>query len=131
VATNIPGDQVFENGGPSSPSNFFKAIADLRDAVTTLPYDPTKIQTVSNNLTAVLGNLNAVLAELGGRQAGLSALTDTLSGFNVSLQGLQNAQQATDYPTAAVEYASDQTAQSATLSSMAKIAKTNLFDYLA
>jgi flagellar hook-associated protein 3 FlgL len=129
VTTNIPGDQVFENGGPGSASNFFQAIADLRDGITS--NNTAQIQTASNNLTTVLGNLNQVLSELGGRQAGLSALTDTLSGFNVSLQSIQSTQQATDYPTAAVEYASDQTAQSATLSAMAKISKTNLFDYLA
>jgi flagellar hook-associated protein 3 FlgL len=129
VATNIPGDQVFEKGGPASSSNFFQVLADLREGLTT--NDTPKIQTASDNLNSVLDNLNQVLAELGGRQAGLSALKDTLSGFNVSLQGLQNTQQETDYPKAAVEYASDQTAQSATLSSMAKISKTNLFDYLA
>lgn len=129
VTTNIPGDQVFENGGPGSTSNFFQAIADLRDGITS--NNTAQIQTASNNLTTVLGNLNQVLAELGGRQAGLTALTDTLSGFNVSLQSIQSTQQATDYPKAAVEYASDQTAQAATLSSMAKISKTNLFDYLA
>lgn len=128
VATNIPGDQVFENGGPGSSSNFFQAIADLRVGITN--NNPAQIQTAANNLTSVLGNLNQVLAELGGRQAGLSALTDMLSGFNVSLQSLQSTQQATDYPKAAVEYSSDQTALSATVSSMAKISKTNLFDYL-
>jgi flagellar hook-associated protein 3 FlgL len=129
VTTNIPGNQVFENGGPGSTSNFFQAIADLRDGITS--NNTAQIQTASSNLTTVLDNLNQVLSMLGGRQAGLSALTDTLSGFNVSLQGLQNTQQATDYPKAAVEYSSDQIAQSATLSSMAKISKTNLFDYLA
>ena len=129
VATNIPGDQVFEKGGAGSSANFFQAIADLRVGLTT--NNTAQIQTASNNLTPVLDNLNQVLAELGGRQAGLSALKDTLSGFNVSLQSLQNTQQETDYPKAVVEYTSDQTAQSATLSSMAKITKTNLFDYLA
>ncbi len=129
VATNIPGDQVFANGGPGSASNFFQAIADLRVGITS--NNLAQIQTASNNLTSVLDNLNQVLAELGGRQAGLLALKDTLSGFNVSLQSLQNTKQDTDYPQAAVEYSSDQTAQSATLSSMAKISKTNLFDYLA
>lgn len=129
VATNIPGDQVFEKGGSGSASNFFQAIADLRVGITS--NNLAQIQTASDNLKSVLDNLNQVLAELGGRQAGLLALKDTLSGFNVSLQGLQNTQQETDYPKAAVEYSSDQTAQSATLSSMAKISKTNLFDYLA
>lgn len=129
VTTNLPGDQVFENGGAGSATNFFQAIADLRDGITS--NNTAQIQTASDNLTTVLGSLNQVLAELGGRQAGLTALKDTLSGFNVSLQSLQNTQQETDYPKAAVEYASDQTAQSATLSAMAKISKTNLFDYLA
>jgi flagellar hook-associated protein 3 FlgL len=129
VATNLPGDQVFEKGGAGSSSNFFQAIADLRVGLTT--NNTALIQTASDNLKTVLDNLNQNLAELGGRQAGLLALKDTLGGFNVSLQGLQNTQQETDYPKAAVEYASDTTAQSATLSSMAKISKTNLFDYLA
>jgi flagellar hook-associated protein 3 FlgL len=129
VATNIPGDQVFENGGAGSPTNFFQVMADLRVGLTT--NNTVQIQTASDNLTSVLDNLNQVLAELGGRQAGLSVLKDTLSGFNVSLQGLQNTQKDTDYPKAAVEYASDTTAQAATLSSMAKISRTNLFDYLA
>jgi flagellar hook-associated protein 3 FlgL len=129
VATNIPGDQVFEKGGAGSPSNFFQVLADLRVGLAT--DNTAQIQTASDNLKTVLDNLNQVLAELGGRQAGLTALKDTLSGFNVSLQGLQNTQQETDYPKAAVEYSSDSIAQSATLSSMAKIAKTNLFDYLA
>lgn len=130
VATNIPGDQVFLGVGGPAGSNFFQAITDLRAALL-IPNNAVGIQAAAKDLGTSLDFLSKVRTDLGGRQSSLLGLKDMLSNFNLSLQDLQNSQQDTDYPKAAVEYASDQTVQSATLSTMAKSNKTNLFDYLA
>ena len=129
VATNIPGDQVFLGAGGPAGSNFFQAITDLRAALTA--NNAAGIQTAAGELTTSLNFLTKAQTDIGGRQSSLLSLKDMLSGFNLSLQDLQNNQQDTDYAKAAVEYASDQTMQSATLSVLAKSSKTNLFDFLA
>lgn len=129
VATNIPGSSAFfGTGGQGSSTDLFKAVTDLRDGLNT--NDTVLIQTAATNLKAIMANLNQVQTDLGGRQAGLLDLKDTLSGTNVTLQDLQNTQQDTNYAQAVTEYSSDQTVQSATLSTLAKSSKTNLFDYL-
>ncbi|WLT32928.1 flagellin [Geothrix sp. PMB-07] len=130
VATNLPGDSVFfGSGGQGSSTDIFKVVTDLRDGLAT--NNAALTATATTNLTACLDSLTKAQVDLGGKQSQLLALKDTLSGFNVSLQGLQNTQQDTDYPQAATEYASDQVIQSASLSVLAKVNKTNLFDYLA
>ncbi len=129
VVTNIPGDQVFLGTGGPAGSNIFQAVSDLRAAL--VANNVAGVQTAAGNLRTSLDFLTKVQTDLGGRQSSLFNLQDMLSSFNVSLQDLQNHQQDTDYPTAMTELATDQTIQSATLSAMARTAKTNLFDYLA
>ncbi|MEI6593364.1 MAG: flagellar hook-associated protein FlgL [Holophagaceae bacterium] len=133
VSTNLTGDQVFLGGkglAPgASPSDLFTAVQNLATGL--LNGNNATVQTATTGLDAALANLNQMLAELGGRQAGLQSLQTSLGNFNASLQALQTDQQATDYPTAIMEYTNDQTIQSATLSVMAKVNKVNLFDYLA
>ena len=129
VASNIPGNTVFFGAaGQGSTTDIFKAVTDLRDGMST--NNTALIQTASDNLKNILANLNQMQADLGGRQAGLADLQTTLSGFNVTLQGLQGNQQNTDYAKTVTDYTSDQTIQSATLSTLAKSNKQNLFDYL-
>jgi len=129
VATNVNGREVFFGaGGQGSSTDFFAVATRLRDALAA--NNQVDIKQAATDLQGVLDNLNLVLTKLGGRQAGLFGLKDTLSGFNVTLQGMQNTQQDTDYPATAVEFANDQTVQSATLSALAKVSKANLFDYL-
>jgi flagellar hook-associated protein 3 FlgL len=128
VVTNTPGDQVFLGAGGPAGSNFFQAITDLRTALAN--NNAAQIQTAAGELSTSLDFLNKVRTDLGGRQASLLSLKDMLSNFNLGLQDLQNNQQDTDYAKAAVEYASDQTVQAASLSAMAKSSKANLFDYL-
>lgn len=130
VAMNIPGDSVFFGpGGQGSNTDILKTVTDLRDGLAT--NNAALVATATANLTTCLDNLNRAQADLGGKQSQLFALKETLSGFNVSLQGLQNLQQDTDYVQSATEYANDQVIQSASLSVLAKMNKTNLFDYLA
>ena len=133
VSTNLTGDQVFLGGkglAPgASPSDLFTAVQNLATGL--LNGNNASVQTATTGLDAALANLNQMLAELGGRQAGLQSLQTSLGNFNASLQALQTDQQATDYPTAIMEYTNDQTIQSATLSVMAKVNTVNLFDYLA
>ena len=138
VTTNLTGDDVFQGVNYPVPSgadpttfsaDIFKVATDLANGLQN--NNQTLVKQATTNLDAVLGNLNQALATLGGRQAGLQSLKDTLSGFNISLQSLQSGQQDTDYALAMTQYTQDQTIQSATLSVMAKVNKTNLFDYLA
>lgn len=129
VSTNVPGNTVFFGaGGQGSTTDLFQAVTDLRDGLAT--NNTALIQTAATNLKDILANLNQVQTDLGGRQAGLTDLQDTLSSFNITLQGLQNTQQDTDYAQAVTEFSSDQTVQSATLSTLAKATRSNLFDYL-
>jgi len=130
VAMNLPGDNVFFGpGGQGSTTDILQAVTDLRDGMAT--NNAALIATAKANLQTSFDNLNRAQADLGGKQSQLLDLKNTLSGFNITLQGLQSAQQDTDFPLAATEYASDQVIQSASLSILAKANRTNLFDYLA
>lgn len=131
VTSNVRGDVVFlggKNAAPGNPLDIFQAVTDLKTALST--NNSALLQTAQTNLNSILANLNQVQSDLGGRQAGLTDLKNTLSGFNLTLQGLQDAQQATDLPQAITEFTSDQTMQSATLSTLAKANRTSLFDFL-
>jgi flagellar hook-associated protein 3 FlgL len=129
VTTNVSGSSVFFGAhGQTSDTDLFKAVTDLRDGLSN--NNTAQVQTAATNLKNIMANLSQVQTDLGGRQAGLADLQTTLSGFNVTLQGLQATQQSTDYAQSVTEYTSDQTVQSATLSTLAKSNKQNLFDYI-
>jgi len=129
VVTNLNGDTVFFGaGGQGSSTDLFKTVTDLSTGLST--NNQALVQSAGANLSGILDNLNKMLATVGGRQAGLNDMQNTLSGLNVTLQGLQDNLQATDYPGTMTQFNNDQTIQSATLSAMSKVSKTNLFDYL-
>lgn len=127
---NLPGDQLFfGSGGQGSSTDLFQQVTDLRDGL--LANNQAQIQTAFDNLKAMMDRFTSAQTDLGGRQAGLLALKDDLSGFTTTLQGIQNSVAAVDYPTAITQYSNDQTAQQVTLSSLSKVTKTNLFDFLS
>ncbi|MFN7956868.1 MAG: hypothetical protein U0P46_00870 [Holophagaceae bacterium] len=129
VTTNLPGDTVFFGaGGLGSSTDIFQAITDLKAAFTA--NDSTAVKAVSANLDLILANLNKAQTDLGGRQAGLIDVKESYANINATLESLQSAQEATDYPKVLTEITADETLQSATLSTMAKANKVNLFDYL-
>ena len=129
VDTNIPGDALFFGpGGQGSATDLFQQVTDLRDAM--VNNNPAAVQTAQNNLKGILARFTAALGDLGGRQAGITAMKDDFSGYNLVLQGIQNSIQDTDYPDALTSYNTDQVASQATLSSMARIQKQSLLDYM-
>lgn len=125
VTTNIPGDVAF---GTGTGGDLFKAINDLYNGLTS--NSAAAVQTASTELTSALNNLYQQQAVVGGRQAGLNDLQSTLSGINLSLQSAQNGLQKTNIPQTYTDLTSEQTAQSAILSTMAKSNTNNLFNYL-
>lgn len=129
IVTNIPGDQLFFGpGGQGSATDLFQAAHDLWQGMTT--DNLAQIQTAMDNLATIQQRINQNLTDLGGRANTLDDLQESLEGFNITLQALQNTYQDLDYPTAITEFTNEQTAQEASLSTLAKISRTNLFDYL-
>jgi flagellar hook-associated protein 3 FlgL len=129
VTTNLPGSTVFFGaGGQGSATDLFQQVTDLRDGLRT--NNAAQIQTAYDNLKAILPTLSTAQTDLGGREAGILSLKDDLSNFTLTLQGIQDGVEATDYPDAVTRYSNDQTGQQVTLSSLAKVGKTNLFDFL-
>lgn len=129
VTTNLPGSTVFFGaGGQGSATDLFQQVTDLRDGLRT--NNAAQIQTAYDNLKAILPTLSTAQTDLGGREAGILSLKDDLSNFTLTLQGIQDGVEATDFPDAVTRYSSDQTGQEVTLSSLAKVGKTNLFDFL-
>ena len=129
VATNIPGSTVFfGSGGQGSTTDLFQAVTDLYNGLSS--NDTALVTSASANLTTVLNNLYQQQATVGGSQAGLSDLQNTISNINVSLKGLQSSIQSTNIPQTYTDLVSEQTAQQATLNTMAKINSNNLFNYI-
>ncbi len=125
VTTNIPGNTAF---GTGTSSDLFKAVNDLYNGLTS--NSTSAVQTASTELTSALNNLYQQQAVVGGRQAGLNDLQTTISGINLSLQSAQNGIQSTNIPQTYTDLTSEQTAQSAILSTIAKTNTNNLFNYL-
>ncbi|HJV22220.1 MAG TPA: flagellar hook-associated protein FlgL [Holophagaceae bacterium] len=129
VATNIPGSTLFFGpGGQGSATDLFQQVTDLRDGLTS--NNQAQIQTAVTNLTAILPRITMLTTDVGGKQAGLLSLKDSISSYNLTLKGIQDNVEATDIPDAVTRYTQDQTNQQVTLSSLAKVGKTNLFDFL-
>jgi flagellar hook-associated protein 3 FlgL len=134
VATNIPGDTAF---GTGTSGDLFKAVNDLYDAVNgngpsgnSTAGVTADVTTASTELTAALNNLYQQQAVVGGRQAGLNDLQASISGINLSLQSAQSSVQSTNFAQTYTDLTSEQTAQQAILSTMAKTNTNNLFNYL-
>jgi flagellar hook-associated protein 3 FlgL len=130
VATNIPGSTVFFGaGGQGSTSDLFQAVTDLYNGLNS--NNTAQVQSASANLKTALDNLYQQQATIGGRQTGLSSLQTTISGINTSLQSAQSGIQSTDIAQTYTALTSEQTAQQAILSTMAKTNTNNLFNYLS
>lgn len=130
VGTNLVGSAVFFGaGGQGSATDLFQAVTDLRDGL--LANNTAQIQTAANNLDSIHNGILRNITELGGRQASLSHLKDTLGDMNLSLQSTLSSAQDLDYPTAISEFTNLDTARQAALSTLAKVNRQNLFDFLA
>nr|WP_320131567.1 flagellar hook-associated protein FlgL [uncultured Holophaga sp.] len=129
VTTNVPGDTLcFGPGGAGSSTDVFQAVTDLMDGLNS--NNLTQVKTACDNLSGVHDRINSTLTDLGGRQAGLTELQNNLTAYNLSLTSIQGTYENLDYAKAITQYSADQTAQSATLSVLAKRDKQNLFDFL-
>jgi flagellar hook-associated protein 3 FlgL len=131
VTTNIVGSTLFLGpGGQGSSTDIFQVVSDLSNALST--NNSAQIQTAYNNLQGIFDRVLQTTADLGGRQANLNDLKSTLGDVNLGLQSVLNNEAQIDYPTAATDLSTAQTAQQATLSVIAKASQQkNLFDYLA
>lgn len=130
VPTNVPGNTAFFGpGGQGSATDLFQAVTDLRDGL--LANNTVQIQTAYDNLVAIHGNLLQTIGDLGGRQAALNQLKETLGDINLNLESVLDSTQGLDYPAAVTEFSNQQTIQQAILSTMAKVNRQNLFDFLA
>ena len=130
VATNLPGNALFFGpSGQGSATDLFQAVTDLRDGL--LANNTAQIQTAFDNLTAIHARLLQNIGDLGGRQATLDHLRDTLGDVNLNLESVLESTESVDYPAAITEYTNQETAQQAILSTLAKVNRQNLFDFLA
>ena len=130
VTTNVPGNSAFFGpGGQGSATDLFQAVTDLRDGL--LADNTPQIQTAYNNLLSIHSRVLQTIADLGGRQAALDNLRETLGDINLNLSSVLESTQGLDYPAAITDFTNEQTIQQAILSTMAKVNRQNLFDFLA
>ena len=132
VSTNLPGDQVFF-GGPAATAqgtstDLFQQVTDLRDGLRN--NNTSQIQTAYTNLQGILQRVNAQTTQLGGRQASIDQLKDAVGSFNLSLKSIKGTYEDADLPDAITKYSTEQTAQSASMSVLARSNTQNLFDFL-
>jgi flagellar hook-associated protein 3 FlgL len=129
VTTNVPGSTLFYGpGGQGSSTDIFQAVTDLRDGLAS--NNAALIQSSYTNLQGILSRVNQTTTDLGGRQAALLEMKNTLEGVNLDLQSVLNSREQLDYPAAITEFSTAQTAQQATLSTLAQVNQKSLFDYL-
>jgi flagellar hook-associated protein 3 FlgL len=130
VPTNIPGNTAFFGpGGQGSATDLFQAVTDLRDAL--LANNTAQIQTAHDNLLGIHSRIIQHITDLGGRQSSLNQLRETLGAINLNLETVLDNTQGLNYPEAVAEFSNEQTIQQATLQTMAKVSRQNLFDFLA
>ncbi len=129
ATVNLPGDMVFfGSGGQGSASDVFQAVTDLRDGLTT--NNVALIQTAYTNLKGIQSHFSNMTTLLGGRQAALDQLQDNIEEYTGSLQAIQGAYEDLDYPSAITEFTKLETLQQASLSTLGRVSRQNLFDYL-
>lgn len=129
VTVNLTGDQVFYGGGPQgSATDVFQAVTDLRDGLAT--NNVALIQTAYTNLKGIQDHFSDMTTLLGGRQASLEQLEENLTSHNLSLKAIQGTYEDLDYPAAITEFTRLETIQQAALSTLGRISRQNLFDYL-
>lgn len=130
VTINLPGDQVFfGTGGQGSSTDVFKAVTDLRDGL--LSNNLAQIQTAYTNLKGIQDHFSDMTTLLGGRQSALDQLQDNMEQFTMSLEAIQGTFEDLDYPSAITEFTKLETLQQASLSTLGRSSRQNLFDYLA
>lgn len=129
VAMNVAGDTLFLGpGGQGSATDIFQQVTDFRDAINT--NNVAGVQTALANLDTIFARVLVVTTDLGGRQNSILQLKDTLETFNLTLQGVQNSVEDLDYPKAVTDFTNAQTAQSAAMSTLARVNQRNLFDFM-
>jgi flagellar hook-associated protein 3 FlgL len=134
--TNVPGDTLFLGGNAATPGVYGGSL-DLFNATKSLslalqpPSNTANMQAAYTNLKAISDHINNVVTSLGGLQNGITSIKTSLSDLNANMTSVQNSVQAVDYPTAITGFTQENVAQQATLQTMAKLNKVNLFDYLA
>ncbi len=133
TATNIAGDTLFLGGAAPGAYggnlDLFNATKSLSQALTA--GNTANIQAAYDNLKAISSHLNDSITHLGGLQNSIDNIRTSLADINTNLKAVQDTVQGVDYPSAITGFTQEGTAQSATLSVMAKISSRNLFDYLA
>ena len=130
VATNLAGNAVFFGpGGQGSATDMFQAVTDLRDGL--IANNTPQIQTAYTNLLAIHDRVLQNIADLGGRQSSIDAMKSDLGDINLNLERVLDSTQGLDYPTAITNFSNEQTIQQASLSTLAKVNRQNLFDFLA
>jgi len=132
-ATNIAGDTLFLGGAAPAAYggnlDLFNATKSLSQALTA--GNTAAIQTAYTNLQAISAHLNDSITHLGGLQNGIDNIKTSLADINTNLKAVQDTVEGVDYPSAITGFTRESTAQSATLSVMARISSKSLFDYLA
>jgi flagellar hook-associated protein 3 FlgL len=134
ITTNLTGSLVFHGEaagtgtGVGSFSDVFAMVTMLRDG---LREDNKEwIQTAYDNLRSIQHHISSCLTIVGARQTQIENSSMNLGDMNESLQSIQNAYEATDYPWTIQDFVTEQTAQEAALSTMAKMNRYSLFDYI-
>jgi flagellar hook-associated protein 3 FlgL len=124
VQTNLPGNQLFQNGNGDVFGSLQKLITALQTG------NPSNAQTATNQLR---DSLNAVTGQrifYGNAANQLNSTQTFLNQEKVNLTSQANTLIGADMAKAATDLTQAQTAYSATLAAAAKILPTSLLDYL-
>lgn len=130
ITVNLTGSQVFYGtGGQGSSTDVFQAVTDLRDGL--VNNNVAQIQTAYANLKGIQDHFSEMATLIGGRQASLDQLESNLEEFTLSLKAIQGSYEDLDYPAAITEFVKLENVQQASLSTLGRMSRQSLFDYLS
>jgi flagellar hook-associated protein 3 FlgL len=123
LQTNLPGSQLFSSG-----TDMFQAVQDL---ITGLESgDTTSIGTAVNELSSASQSVDGQRVFYGNALSQLNSQQTYLSTESTQLAEQQNTEGGADLPAVVTNLTTAETAEQATLESVAQTARTNLFQYL-
>gem|GEM_PF-369411 len=127
VTTNLTGKYVFQGDG-SPEQDLFIAVTKLRDGLNL--NDTAMIDQAYSEIKTIYNRMNVCLATVGARHLQTENAGMNLGDINETLQSIQNTYEAPDYPLIITQFIAEQSSQDAIFSTISKMGRNSLFDYI-
>jgi len=131
VRINLTGDEVFTGVDVADGTNIFDDLKAFRDALEAVPFDPSSVSTLADNLAKGVNQVESVAAGQSITYKRLETTENHWDKFKKSIVDMLSKIEDADLATAIVELQAQETAYETSLATAAKMFnKKSLIDFL-